>query len=101
MSSNRDYCLVLEDGGSSLFDFTERAHSFLQHGQLSLAEWHGMVKLIWKQMVECIEYIHSNNICHFDVSLGSLPFFVSVPIYFASPIHRKLADIGGRDPSDR
>eukprot|EP01084_Bolivina_argentea_P315944 547536_1 len=32
-------------------------------------DWHKVVKIIFKQMIECIEFIHSKNVCHFDISL--------------------------------
>jgi len=67
--SNNDYYLAMEDGGHSLFEFTQSAHQCIEAGQLSIAEWHKMVKVIFKQMVECVEYIHSKNVCHFDISI--------------------------------
>ena len=37
-----------------------------------MSEWHKVCKAIFKQMIESIEYIHSKNICHFDISLENL-----------------------------
>jgi len=31
--------------------------------------WQELVRIIFSQMLEAIEYIHSQNVCHFDVSL--------------------------------
>ena len=59
----------MEDGGHSLFNFVSRVHEFIQSGQISIAEWHKMAKIIFKQMIEFTEFIHSQNICHFDISL--------------------------------
>eukprot|EP01083_Nonionella_stella_P005369 15500_1 len=67
--SNRHYFLVMEDGGTCLFDFVVRIHQFLNTGALDMAEWHKLVRIILKQMIECIEYIHSKKIAHFDISL--------------------------------
>ena len=60
----------MEDGGDqSLFEFVFNAHNLIQKGYLELTEWHKVVKIIFKQMIECIKYIHSKNVCHFDISL--------------------------------
>ena len=37
-------------------------------GRLEMHEWHQMAKCIFKQMLDAIEFIHSLNICHFDIS---------------------------------
>ena len=67
--SNINYYLVMEDGGQSLFDLVQRAYKFMQCNKLDVDEWLKVCKLLFKQMVECIEYIHSKNIAHFDISL--------------------------------
>ena len=59
----------MEDGGHSLFDFVAKAHRFIENGQIEILEWQRIVKIIFKQMIECIEYVHNQNICHFDISL--------------------------------
>eukprot|EP01084_Bolivina_argentea_P173075 299763_1 len=38
-------------------------------GHITIESWTNVVKIIFKQMIECIEYIHSKGIAHFDVSL--------------------------------
>ena len=64
-----DYYLVMEDGGGSLFDFVMNAHRFIQLGILDTSHWIQVVKVIFKQMIECIQFIHDQNVCHFDISL--------------------------------
>ena len=59
----------MEDGGSSLFNFVKIAHKLIRTKQIDIAHWHKVVRIILKQMVEAIEYIHSLNIAHFDISL--------------------------------
>ena len=59
----------MEDGGSSLFDFVQQAHHLIKTGKIDIRHWHKVVRCIFKQMVEAIEYMHSLNICHFDISL--------------------------------
>ena len=60
---------MMEDGGESLFDFVNKAHQLILSGNIDITEWHRVCKVIFKQMLECIEFIHSLNICHFDISL--------------------------------
>ena len=67
--TDNDYYLIMEDGGDGLFEFIVKAHHFIQSGEITISEWHKVVKIIFKQMIECIEYIHSQNVCHFDISL--------------------------------
>ena len=59
----------MEDGGLSCFDFVIKAHKFIECGRLDIREWHRIVKIIFKQMIEAIEYIHSKNVAHLDISL--------------------------------
>ena len=68
--SQLNYYLVMEDGGDvSLFDFVVKVHRLIQMGKLRISEWHRVAKIIFKQMIEAIEYIHSKNVCHFDICL--------------------------------
>jgi len=39
------------------------------NGKIEINEWQKVVRIIFEQMVECIEFIHSKNVCHFDISL--------------------------------
>ena len=59
----------MEDGGASLFHFVENAHKWIKAKVLDIPHWIEVVKVIFKQMIECIAFIHSKNICHFDISL--------------------------------
>eukprot|EP01084_Bolivina_argentea_P234822 395311_1 len=71
-ASNNNYFLIMEDGGNNLLDFVIKVHKFLENGFLDIDNWHKLVKHILKQMIECIEYLHSKNICHFDISLENM-----------------------------
>ena len=64
-----DYYLAMEDGGGPLFDFITSAHKMIALGMLDVSHWIEVVKIIFKQMIECIEFIHSKNVCHFDISM--------------------------------
>ena len=46
-----------------------RGHQLIKMGQIEITEWLRIVKLIFKQMIECIEYIHNKKVAHFDISL--------------------------------
>ena len=59
----------MENGGHSLFEFISSAHQIIDAGHMDVSEWHKFVKIVFKQMIECIQYLHSLNICHFDISL--------------------------------
>eukprot|EP01083_Nonionella_stella_P225156 800772_1 len=67
--THTDLYLHMEDGGESLFTFIKKAHKLLENGNLELNHWKKITKIIFKQMIESITYIHSKNICHFDISL--------------------------------
>eukprot|EP00485_Elphidium_margaritaceum_P000851 CAMPEP_0202690506 /NCGR_PEP_ID=MMETSP1385-20130828/5463_1 /ASSEMBLY_ACC=CAM_ASM_000861 /TAXON_ID=933848 /ORGANISM="Elphidium margaritaceum" /LENGTH=330 /DNA_ID=CAMNT_0049345773 /DNA_START=21 /DNA_END=1013 /DNA_ORIENTATION=- len=69
VKSDTHIFLVMQHGGFSLFDFCVRAHKLIRKGVLSVSEWHRVVRVIFKQMVDCVAFLHSNNVCHFDISL--------------------------------
>ena len=59
----------MADGGFELFDFVRRGHQLIELGKLDMAEWHRVIKIIFRQMAQSVDYIHSKQIAHFDVSL--------------------------------
>ena len=59
----------MEDGGTNLFDFMQNAHQLILEGKIHKEHWRKVVKEIFKQMVECVAFIHNKNVCHFDISL--------------------------------
>lgn len=67
--STNNYYLIMEDGGYSIFEFVKKAHKFIECGRLKIAEWHRIVKIIFKQMIQAIDYIHTKNVAHMDISL--------------------------------
>eukprot|EP01083_Nonionella_stella_P077518 211741_1 len=67
--SHSHYFLVMEYGGCSFFDFIRNVHHFINTGRLEISEWHRVARILFVQMIECIEYIHSKGVCHFDISL--------------------------------
>jgi len=69
VKTKRDFYLVEEDGGSPLFEFVDNMHKLIKMGKVDIKDWHKTVQIIYKQMVECIDFLHSQNIAHFDISL--------------------------------
>eukprot|EP01084_Bolivina_argentea_P238144 400091_1 len=67
--TNTDYWLVMQDGGECLFDFIQKGQELIQSGCIDASEWEKVTTVIIKQMIECIQYIHSKNVVHFDISL--------------------------------
>ena len=94
----------MQDGGQQLFQFIQKVHQYIAVGRIDINEWHKMVKIIFKQMVECIEYIHSKNVAHLDISLEN--FLISeinvecskdgqkLSFCFNDDIQCKLCDFG-------
>lgn len=70
--NENDYFMAMEDGGDSLFDFVSKAHRLIMAGTIKMTEWIRVVQVIMKQLVEAVEFMHSLNICHFDVSLENI-----------------------------
>merc|ERR1712176_861434 len=63
------FYLIMEDGGTSLFSFVETAHRLVQSGRIDITHWQQVTNIIFKQMVDAIEFIHSLNVVHMDISL--------------------------------
>ena len=71
--SVQSYHLVTEYGGKySLHNFALKAHKYILKGHIRISQWLQLVKLIFVQLIEAVEYIHSENICHFDISLQNI-----------------------------
>ena len=70
--NNRYQPISSEYGGSSLFDFVVKAHKYIAMGNITISDWHKCVKIIFNQIIECVEYMHSKNVCHFDISLENI-----------------------------
>jgi len=70
--NENDYFMAMEDGGDSLFDFVSKAHRLMMAGTIKAAEWVRVVKVIMNQLVEAVQFMHSLNIAHFDISLENI-----------------------------
>eukprot|EP01084_Bolivina_argentea_P220868 374234_1 len=67
--TNTDLFLVMEDAGSSLFDFITKAHNLVRTNKIDAKHWRDVCHVLLQQMVEAIAYIHSKHVAHFDISL--------------------------------
>lgn len=70
-SDSHLFC-VMEYGGDTLLNFTQRAHAALEANQMSHAEWHRVVRVIVKQTIEAVSFLHSLRVCHMDISLENI-----------------------------
>ena len=61
----------MEHGGHPLFDFVTKVHHYINMGKLQISEWHKLVQILFKQMVDTTDYMHSQNVANFDISLLS------------------------------
>eukprot|EP01083_Nonionella_stella_P038333 104299_1 len=92
--TNTWYILVQQDGGCSLFDFVVRAHQLLKTNKIDKPHWKEVVKVISKQMIQSIAFIHSNNVCHNDISLENwLINDVNINVYSTGQFQFELDDI--------
>jgi len=71
-----------------------KAHDFIRSGKLPISEWHSMVQLIFKQMVEALEFMHCHRVAHFDISLENMLISeVEVTIDSEDQLHFILKDV--------
>merc|ERR1712173_202794 len=72
MKSNVNYYLVMTDGGHSLFDFNLKVHEYIESSKITISHWHSVVKVIFRQMLQCLDYLSSMKVSHFDISLENM-----------------------------
>eukprot|EP01083_Nonionella_stella_P117166 348782_1 len=102
---SRNLFLVMENGGSSLFDFVKRCHELIKHRLIDIHEWHLFCKRAMYQMVHVLEWMHcSMDCCHLDLSLENFTIKhvectimmseTGKKMIFASDFQMKLVDFG-------
>jgi len=69
LHTNKNYYLVMEDGGLPLFEFVIKCHELIKNKVLRVSHWKSVVRVIFAQMLQCVQYIHAKKVCHFDISL--------------------------------
>eukprot|EP00485_Elphidium_margaritaceum_P020267 CAMPEP_0202727818 /NCGR_PEP_ID=MMETSP1385-20130828/185314_1 /ASSEMBLY_ACC=CAM_ASM_000861 /TAXON_ID=933848 /ORGANISM="Elphidium margaritaceum" /LENGTH=330 /DNA_ID=CAMNT_0049394061 /DNA_START=50 /DNA_END=1042 /DNA_ORIENTATION=+ len=106
LHTNVNYYLVMEDGGLPLFEFVVKCHELIRTKVLPVAHWKSVVRIIFSQMLECVQYMHAKNVCHFDISLENFCINdVQVKLveqadgsevvhFVTDDIHVKLCDFG-------
>eukprot|EP00484_Ammonia_sp_Unknown_P027794 CAMPEP_0197042956 /NCGR_PEP_ID=MMETSP1384-20130603/19257_1 /TAXON_ID=29189 /ORGANISM="Ammonia sp." /LENGTH=345 /DNA_ID=CAMNT_0042474165 /DNA_START=25 /DNA_END=1062 /DNA_ORIENTATION=- len=70
--TKHDLYLVMENGGSPMFDFVANAHRCLDHHTLRNTNWKKVTRAILKQIVEGVAFMHSQNVCAFDISIENM-----------------------------
>eukprot|EP00484_Ammonia_sp_Unknown_P024446 CAMPEP_0197023002 /NCGR_PEP_ID=MMETSP1384-20130603/3788_1 /TAXON_ID=29189 /ORGANISM="Ammonia sp." /LENGTH=592 /DNA_ID=CAMNT_0042451139 /DNA_START=105 /DNA_END=1883 /DNA_ORIENTATION=+ len=71
--SEQFYYLVMEHGGTDLFDFIIQGHKYIQEGKLAIKEWRKLIKYIFWQMSVLLLWLHNSaHCCHLDVSLENM-----------------------------
>jgi len=90
--SNKNYYLLMEHGGDPMFDFIVHAHDLLERKRLDIAEWMRVVRVIFKQMVQAIDFLHSHNVVHMDLSLENMTMVndVKVSVQHAGTPHENV-----------
>mmetsp|Transcript_65667 Transcript_65667/g.104630 ORF Transcript_65667/g.104630 Transcript_65667/m.104630 type:complete len:361 (-) Transcript_65667:375-1457(-) len=73
--SDKHYYLLLQHGGTPLFDFVATAHELIHENHLQIAHWMKVVRIAFKQMMDAIHFMHSQNIIHYDVSIENMTMF--------------------------
>eukprot|EP01083_Nonionella_stella_P068897 183242_1 len=58
-SDETNYYLVMEHGGTTLFNFILKAHQFVSAGKLTTTEWQNSCQMIFTQMVTCLDLLHN------------------------------------------
>ena len=67
-SHNHCY-LVMKHGGNNLLPFIAKIHEHISIGTMKVNEWHKMIKIIFKSMIQSMEFIHNKSIYHLGISL--------------------------------
>eukprot|EP01083_Nonionella_stella_P099061 278604_1 len=96
------FVFVQEDGGHPLFNFVQNAHMLLKANKIDIEHWKDVVQIIFKQMIQCLAFLHSNNVCHNDISLenwvindAKINVYSTGKVQFAlNDIRIKLCDFG-------
>lgn len=64
-----NYFLCMEDGDMGLFEFTIKAHQFIDKQNIEISTWVNLAPKIAAQMTEAVWFLHTKmNIAHLDVS---------------------------------
>mmetsp|Transcript_8887 Transcript_8887/g.13725 ORF Transcript_8887/g.13725 Transcript_8887/m.13725 type:complete len:418 (+) Transcript_8887:149-1402(+) len=99
----KNFFLVMQNGGTSLFEFVLKAHRYLANGGLCVLEWQQVCKMMFYQMCTCVDILHrAMNVCHLDISLENLLIndvmimdkIDRQKIHFMPNIHVKFCDFG-------
>jgi len=73
LNDDYNYFLIMEYGGKSLLNHVRKYHKLIELNKLSVSEWKNHVKILFKQLVNMIYFLHNKaRICHMDISLENI-----------------------------
>mmetsp|Transcript_38951 Transcript_38951/g.62193 ORF Transcript_38951/g.62193 Transcript_38951/m.62193 type:complete len:377 (-) Transcript_38951:643-1773(-) len=67
-----EYYLIMANGGRSMFDFVQKGHSFIRQNRLAVQHWKEVVRIISKQIIAAVDFMHRHNVCHNDISVENM-----------------------------
>mmetsp|Transcript_22881 Transcript_22881/g.28121 ORF Transcript_22881/g.28121 Transcript_22881/m.28121 type:complete len:382 (-) Transcript_22881:70-1215(-) len=73
LEDGKNIYLLMEYGGTNLFEYTKLMHKHIKDGLLSKKEWIKHVKILFKQICKYISWLHNNcKVTHSDISLENI-----------------------------
>jgi len=73
IEDDKNYFLIMQDGGMSFLDYINTAQKSISQNKLSIHEWRKHCKMIFRQMVTFIHWLHNTaKYAHMDISLENL-----------------------------
>jgi len=77
IKDSKNYFLITKYGGISLFEYIKHYHTLLQNNEININIWLQHIKILFKQMIDHLKWLHSNGVCHMDISLENMTIFGS------------------------
>merc|ERR1719242_885558 len=100
-SDDANYFMVQTHGGTSMFNFVLKAHECIAAGKLAVAEWRGVCRSLFAQMLTFVDLLHSAmRVCHLDLSLENMlinDVMITEDaqgIHFLPPFRVQICDFG-------
>jgi len=73
INDGKNYFMIMDNGGKSLFRHVKEYHLLINKKELSINEWKNHVKIIFKQLVKMVYFLHNKaRVCHMDISLENI-----------------------------
>jgi len=72
IKDTNNYYLIMDYGGESLIEYIKEIYKLLHDNIITINEWNNNCKILFKQMIILLQWIHNNNVCHMDISLENM-----------------------------